>query len=247
MILDVIFCPSAVPSQEILAQSIVVVIDVFRASATMAALMEARAAAVRVCSTIEDAQAQAEMDVTTEVICVGERQGMAPPGFRCGNSPLEIRGQDLRGVAIYYATTNGTRMLSVTAEAAVQLVASFGTQHELSKAIDLSFERNNRIERVLFCCSGNDGGFSLEDSFFAGAFIAGYIANSASYHLTDAAQAAVRIARAYTLDPFRIGKEARHARLLRDMGFGVDVDFCLRTDQFSILPQCSGMDLRQFS
>ena len=248
MKIDLVFCPSALESYPHLQNSLAIVIDVLRASSTMCALVESDAAKVTVCGSIEDALAQRDVCQDLTKCCVGERGGIAPEGFLCGNSPLEIRETtQLKNQHVFYATTNGTRMLHASNGAVQQLVGSFGNMHLLDVAIDNACGQFPAINTLLLCCSGNDEGFSLEDSFFAGAFITRYIANGESHNLTDAAQAAVCIANAYNLDPELVGINARHARLLRAMGYGSDVEFCLRERQFRTVPHCVQMDLREFS
>ena len=246
VLIDLCFCPSSVPAPNILQRSLVLVIDVLRASATMCALVESGASQITVCHSIEDAVLKSkELDKTT-ACCIGERGGIAPVGFFAGNSPLQIRDLSLEGRQVFYATTNGTRMLNATREAALQLIMSFGNVKEVMQQLPQIVHTHRAIERVLVCCSGNDEGFSLEDSFFAGAFITRYIANGESHKLTDAALAAVCIANAYNQDPSFMGRNARHARLLRDMGFVHDVEFCLQEQQFRVIPECVELGLRLY-
>ncbi len=212
----------------------------------MCALVESDADAIYVCDSIESAVRGRDDSPIMSACCIGERGGIAPRGFVAGNSPLQIREIGLTHKTVYYATTNGTTMLAASREAALQLVLSFGNMHAVSQAIATATQRNAEIQRLLVCCSGNEGGFSLEDSFFAGAFIARYIANGESHVLTDAAQAAVCIANAYNLDSNFMGRNARHARLLRDMGFARDVEFCLQEQHFDVVPQCVNLVLSAY-
>ncbi len=239
MKLDVVFQPSALAAVHNKENSIAIVIDVLRASATMCALLEAGCRELVLLSEPQEAiQMKHELyHDSADVILVGERQGIAPAGFDFGNSPCHIRVQNLKHKIALYTTSNGTRMLQLTSSCRAQLVGSFvnisAVMHKVQSLIS-----NTGADTILLCCSGNDGAFSFEDSFFAGAFLSRYIANGYGHSLTDAAKAAIRIANSYMIDSRNIVKSARHARLLDEMGFAEDVHWCVQSDTVSCVPVC---------
>ncbi len=243
--LDLCFCPSSVASVRDLHSCAVVIIDVLRASATLCALVEQHPEQLKIAADIESARILCASDPHLPSACIGERGGLAPEGFLCGNSPTEIRQVSLDAYHVYYATTNGTRMASLTQNAAVQLVGSFGNIDVLMDSLQRVCTEMS-LDSILLCCSGNDGAFSLEDSFFAGAFIQRYIAGSESLVLTDAAEAALCIAKAYNFDSQCMISHARHARLLHAMGFTHDVAFCVEENRFATVPLCRGSVVSAF-
>jgi 2-phosphosulfolactate phosphatase len=102
------------------AGSAVVVVDAFRASTTIAVLVQKVAKVVPVAS-IEEARSYAGADLRA-----GERGSAKVAGFDFGNSPTEILASDVpAGSTVVLSTTNGTRVVEVAREAPAILTGAF--------------------------------------------------------------------------------------------------------------------------
>ncbi len=109
--LDVALVPMFVAPDPVLrARTTYVVVDVIRATTTLAVMLGQGCRRVLVAPGIAEARAVAQPD-PGRYLLGGESGGVAPPGFDFGNSPREYAAADVAGREIVFATTNGTRAL----------------------------------------------------------------------------------------------------------------------------------------
>ena len=90
-----------------LARDTVVVIDVLRAFTTAAFAFAAGAKEIVLVSTIGEAFALKE--VFPQALLVGEERGLPIEGFDFGNSPSELKTEDLSGKRLIQRTSTGTQ------------------------------------------------------------------------------------------------------------------------------------------
>jgi 2-phosphosulfolactate phosphatase len=101
------------------AGSVVVVVDAFRASTTIAVLVSKGARVVPVASVEEAAFARTDFRI-------GERGSAKVAGFDFGNSPTEILGSEIPpGSTVALSTTNGTRVVEAARGAKTILTGAF--------------------------------------------------------------------------------------------------------------------------
>ena len=96
-----------------LNDAIVVVIDVFRATSTIASALYNGAEAVIPVDTVPKA-----IEIAKEIngIAAGERDGRIAEGLQYGNSPLEYHREFIGGKRLVLTTTNGTKLLYMALE-----------------------------------------------------------------------------------------------------------------------------------
>nr|MDO8118956.1 2-phosphosulfolactate phosphatase [Candidatus Sigynarchaeota archaeon] len=87
---------------------ICVVIDVLRASTSVAMLLHRGARAVKIVRTVDEALAL-KRSFPGAILC-GERGGLPPAGFDYGNSPVEFSTADVSKKDVILTTTNFTRI-----------------------------------------------------------------------------------------------------------------------------------------
>jgi 2-phosphosulfolactate phosphatase len=160
----------------------------------------------------------------------GERLGVRIDGFDLGNSPREYL--EPRSPVLGMSTTNGTKAI-VTAAARCDrvLIASL---LNLRAVVGAAQEVG---EDVAVFCAGVKGAFALDD-----AYVAGRIAEALDGDRTDAAEAAVRLARSYPSaeEAFRASRSGRN---LIDHGpeLEADIPYCARESVLDVVPQLIGM------
>src|SRR5262245_61680075 len=110
---------------ERLAGGVAVVVDVLRATTTIAHALAAGCAGVRPCATADEARRLAGSLPAGKVLLGGERDGKPLPGFDLGNSPGEYTPARCRDRTLVLTTTNGTRALLHCAAAERVLTAAF--------------------------------------------------------------------------------------------------------------------------
>ncbi len=233
--LDVALLPSEVEAMEADA---FLVIDVLRATTTIATLFEHGLADLLVVDDIEAARERARLEGR---VLFGEVGGLPPEGFDHGNSPAEAAGLDVRGKGAVLFTTNGTRAICGVAGHGQTTTAAFANAGAAARWAA-------GHERVALVCAGNSGGkrFALED-FAAAARLVQIIAReSPGLELGDAAGVAAE-ATGYedwiapglpqrTDRSARLVAGAHHARGLKALGLEADIAFAAREDTSGSVP-----------
>jgi len=203
-----------------------VVIDVIRATSTICQALDAGYRRVWCAAEVEDARALRDVDVTLG----GERLGVRIDGFDLGNSPREYL--EPRTATLAMSTTNGTRAIVTAAERCERVyVASL-----LNLAAVTDVARSHADDVAVFC-AGVKGAFALDD-----AYVAGRVAEGLELERSDAAEAAVRIARSYTSaeEAFRASRSGRNL-INHGPELEADIPWCARESVLDVVPRLAGM------
>ena len=111
MKIDVCFSPALYPVYHN-PEAIVVVVDVFRATTTMAAAFSNGVSSIRPVATVEEAEAY-----KAKGWLVGAERNVKRCEFAdFGNSPFDYTSEKVFGKDIVFATTNGTRAITLFAQ-----------------------------------------------------------------------------------------------------------------------------------
>jgi len=207
---------------EAAAAPVGIVIDVLRATSTIA-----QALAVgyrRVLCVAELEQARALRTELSDSIVGGERDAIRIEGFDVGASPREFL--EPRAQTLILSTTNGTRTIVTAAERCETVL--LGSLLNLDALVASVKERG---EDVVIICAGYKGAFALDDAYCAGRIVALLGGES-----TDAAVAAATIAAAY---PSAL--EGLNARTYGPPGLEEDIAFCAREGVLGVVPRFTRM------
>ena len=170
-----------------------VVVDVLRATSTIAQALASGYQRVLCCAEIEDALAlRAQIP---DSLVGGERKAVQVEGFDVGASPREFL--EPRAETLILSTTNGTRAILETAERCEEVV--LGSLLNLDAVAKAARERG---EDVVVICSGFKGAFALDDAYCAGRIVA----------LLDATRSDAAIAAELVARSFSTALEALNAR-----------------------------------
>lgn len=210
--------------------SIVVVIDVFRASTTITAALAGGARFVLPVADVEQAVKLAEPYAENEALLGGERECQRIEGFQLGNSPREYTREVVAGKVIIFTTTNGTQALAAAKDAGAVLIGSFVNFGAVADAVAGQ-------ETLTILCAGNNGRLSLEDFACAGGLV--HRLAKEQHRLDDAALAAQAVYKNLETDLGRTLTATEHARRLADLGFHADLDFALKVDSLPVVPRLS--------
>lgn len=206
--------------------SAVAVIDVLRATSTIAKALNSKASSIFPVAGIEVAREVAAR-LAPALLC-GERLGIRPDGFDLGNSPLEYEEAVVAEKRIVLATTNGTKALERYSDARILVAASILNATAVAEYL-LSTGRD-----IILVCAGQDGTFGAEDAICAG-MIAERIVKE-GVNMTDPAWMALMAYRACRHDLAGSIKKCDHAIYLTDEGFGQDVEYCSKADILNVVP-----------
>lgn len=232
MRLDVHFNGSA-EGQHDLHDRVVLVVDVLRASTSIAAALHNGARAVIPFEGVDEAMTRARSLERSEVVLAGERK-MAPiQGFQLGNSPKEFTADQVNGKIVVMTTTNGTSALAGIVGATEVLVGAFANYSAVLAWLRAAARAGKSITIV---CAGTNGRFALEDAICAGRFVRGIERRGIQPELGDAANVAAIIDRRMGGDLPAVLRNSEHGRALIDAGLGEDVTYCATLDTHPVVP-----------
>jgi 2-phosphosulfolactate phosphatase len=230
--LDVYFGTHQV-AQSDTAGRVVAVIDVLRASTSIAAALANGARAVVPFESSEEAVTRARAFTRTEVRLAGERKMLQIPGFDFGNSPREFTSDAVAGKTVLISTTNGTGAITAVQGARDVVVASYVN---LTAVLALLRAALRGGIDVAIVCAGRGRQFSLEDAACAGRYVHHVTRRLTSVALNDAALAASLLDRKYGDDLMRLFLASEHGRALREAGLGDDLAVCGAVDTYGVVP-----------
>lgn len=222
--IEVCFTPALLDLYAI-EDSIVVVIDVLRATSSMTYGLQNGAKAIIPVMDVEDCNDYKNSDY----LLAAERNGEVVEGFDFGNSPFSYTTEKVNGKTIVLTTTNGTKALMLAQERAFKVVVgSFLNLESLSQWLILQ-QRN-----VLLLCAGWKDKFNLEDSLFAGAVV-NRLKNDFS-HFDDASVAAEDLYLTAKHDLRGYLHKSSHSSRLEQLNIEKDVQFCLQSNICTVIP-----------
>ena len=208
----------------------VAVVDVLRATTTIATALANGAAGVIAVAEPEDAIALGNRLGRDRVLFGGERESLRIPGFDLDNSPGSFTEAALAGKTVLLTTTNGTRALRAVANAASVRTAALVNRTAVADA--LAHEDGD----VVIVCAGNANGFALEDALGAGALVDTLLTVIGDVELCDGARAAALLYRAVAGRLADAVASADHAQALVEKGFDGDVTRCAALDTLIVVP-----------
>jgi 2-phosphosulfolactate phosphatase len=201
-----------------------IVVDVIRATSSIAQALAAGYERVLCCAEIDEAR-ELRASLGDEAVVGGERNAVVVDGFDVGASPREF-AEGAKARTLILTTTNGTRAI-LTAAARCEVVL-LGSLLNLSA---LAGEARRGGGDVAIVCSGFKGAFAFDDAYCAGRIVA-----SLGGEVSDAALAAELLARAFP-DPLA----GLNARTYGPPGLEADIAFCAQVDLLSVVPRFSRM------
>jgi 2-phosphosulfolactate phosphatase len=202
---------------EAISAPVGIVVDVLRATSTIAQALASGYRRVYCCRDVDEARALRES--LGEGLLGGERSAVRIPGFDVGASPREFL--EPRAETLILSTTNGT--LAVLAAAASCEEVLLGSLLNLDAVAAAA-----RVRRtdVVVVCAGFEGTFALDD-----AYCAGRIVELLPGDRTDAALAAELVARS-----FATALDGLDARTYGPPGLEEDIAWCARENAVDVVP-----------
>lgn len=210
--------------------TIVVVIDVLRATSTIATALRNGAKEIIPVDSVERC-----IQLGTQIACVtaGERDGQIAPGLQYGNSSFEYPESFIKGKTLVLTTTNGTKLLHMAlAKGATEIVT--GSFLNLSAVCDhlIAMKKN-----VILGCAAWKNKPNIEDTLFAGAVV-----TRIKEHFTincDASHIAENLYNFAKDDMYEFMKknDASHYHRLTNFGLEKDIRHCLTLDVANVLPE----------
>lgn len=215
------------------SDSIVVIIDVLRATSTIATALYNGASSVIPVATV---QRCIELGQEVKGITAGERDGKVAEGLTYGNSPFEYPRNFIENKILVLTTTNGTKLLHMALDNGASEIVT-GSFPNLSAVCDHLVKAK---KNVFLGCSAWKDRVNMEDTMFAGAVVDRI---GAHFHIRcDSSRVAQTLYRSAKPDLFEFMKKNDATHYHRLSGFGLDKDmkYCLSEDGANVLPEFVG-------
>jgi 2-phosphosulfolactate phosphatase len=210
-----------------LKNAVVVIIDVFRATSTIASVLKNGAKCIIPVDTVAKA---ISISKKIDAIAAGERDGQIAEGLQHGNSPLEYSKEFIEGKTLVLTTTNGTKLLQMALDNNADTIIS-GSFPNLSSVCKFLIEQN---KNVVLGCAGWKDRVNIEDTLFAGAVI-----SKIKEHFTIHCDSSLTAELLYETNKHDIvgfaPKLTHYHRLVDRFGLIEDINFCLTPDVADVL------------
>ena len=214
-----------------------VVIDVLRATTTIAWSLQNGAEAIQAFADLGELETAAAAWPVDRCLRAGERGGKRVEGYDLGNSPLAVTPELVTGKRIFISTTNGTRSLQAVRPVPLLLTACLPNRTAVARRLVEA-----GAERVWIVGSGWEGDYSLEDSLAAGAVASAATELAVAPHVgvrfgNDEMLAALALWQQWHHDTETCLRAASHGQRLIGIG-NHDADFacCAAVDSLTIVP-----------
>jgi 2-phosphosulfolactate phosphatase len=206
--------------------SIVVVIDILRATSAICTAFHNGAESIIPVGEVEEARSYKEKGY----LVAAERDGYVLDFADFGNSPFNFTADRVKGKTIVYSTTNGTGIIRLASSSAHIIIGSFLNISSLTAWI---MKQENDV--VLFC-AGWKNRFNLEDTVCAGAIAERLMETGLYETICDSTKAALDIWSLAKNDPRGYIEKAAQRTRLRDKGLDDCIDFCMTPDYTDKIP-----------
>ncbi|MGZ5255992.1 MAG: 2-phosphosulfolactate phosphatase [Flavitalea sp.] len=229
------FSPALLNLYEV-QNAIVVVIDVLRATSTIATALYNGALSV---VPVDDVTKCIEIGKQLKGITAGERDGRIADGLSYGNSPFEYPRDFVENKTLVLTTTNGTKLLHMALNRGASHIIT-GSFPNLSAVVEYLIQQQQPV--ILGCAAWKDR-VNIEDMLFAGAVI-----SRVKEHFSincDSSQIAETLYHSAGSDRFEFMKQrnASHYHRLMNYGLEKDIRYCLTEDGANVLPWYDGEKL----
>ncbi len=231
MILDL--CPSPALYKYYKSENdTVIVVDVFRASATMCTMLNNGATAIIPVSDSETAR-----EFKSKGYLVGAERNTKRCDFAdFGNSPFDYSKERVKGKSIVFTTTNGTRAIDVAKDCKELIIGSFPNISAVAERCIKS------AERIVVLCAGWNNRINIEDTLFGGAFAEKLIEMTNVEFNSDAIKMSYKLWLKVKGNLNEFIQVSDHYKRLIDNGAVGDAEYCLTPNSISKVPIYNKID-----
>ena len=212
--------------------SVVVIIDVFRATSTIAVALYNGAKQIIPVDNVEECIAIG--NAAHNSITAGERDGKIIEGLQYGNSPTDYPRSFIENKTLVLTTTNGTKLLHMALQKGASEIVT-GSFPNLSAVCDFLSTTN---KNVFLGCSAWKDKFNLEDTLFAGAVI-----EKVKQNFTVHCDSSLMAEEMYQLHQHEMKtfiRNTTHWHRLAKFGLEEDMEYCVSIDVANVLPIYKG-------
>jgi 2-phosphosulfolactate phosphatase len=209
----------------------VIIVDVFRASATICAMLQNGATAVIPVADIDTAKSYKQKGY----LVGAERKAVKCDFADFGNSPFDYTSNIVNNREVVFTTTNGTRAITIARDAKELIV---GTFTNIDAVINHTIKQ---ATRVVIIAAGWNNKVSIEDTLFAGAFVErtlSLIKNGNNRIVLESDSIKMAYDLWLTAKDNLLGylKKSDHYQRLINNGAEGDIEYCITPNLVTVLP-----------
>ncbi|GFE70619.1 2-phosphosulfolactate phosphatase family protein [Chroococcus sp. FPU101] len=209
-----------------------VVIDVLRATTTIATALNAGADSVQAFSDLSTLMEISETWSPEKRLRAGERGGATVAGCDMGNSPLDCTPEHVGGKRLFITTTNGTRALQRVEDSASVITGAL-----INRQAVVDYLTHKQPETVWLVGSGWEGGYSLEDTTCAGAIATALKQQTEKIEIgNDEVIAAIALYHYWQDNLLEMFNQSSHGQRLLRLNCHEDLKYCSQIDYTDALP-----------
>jgi 2-phosphosulfolactate phosphatase len=214
-------CHVAFTPAEAAAAPLGIVVDVMRATSTIAQALASGYERVLCCAEIEHALAL-KAELGDAAITAGERDAQRIEAFDAGASPREFL--EPRAETLVLSTTNGTRSIVAAADSCDEVV--------LGALLNLdAVAARARGSDTIILCAGYKGFFAIDDAYSAGRIV----------QLLEAERTDSAVASEVVAERFPNAIDGINARTYGPPGLEEDIAWCAQVGVLEVVPRFSRM------
>lgn len=214
-------CHVAFTPAEAAAAPLGIVVDVMRATSTIAQALASGYERVLCCAEIDEALAL-KAELGDAAITAGERDAERIEAFDAGASPREFL--EPRAETLVLSTTNGTRSIVAAAASCDDVV--------LGALLNLdAVATRARGSDTIVLCAGYKGVFAIDDAYCAGRIV----------QLLEAERTDSAVASAVVAERFPNAIDGINARTYGPPGLEEDIAWCAQVSVIDVVPRFSRM------
>jgi len=206
--------------------SIVVIIDILRASSAICTAFANGAVSIIPVSEV----AEARDYKSNGYLVAAERDGFVLDFADFGNSPFNFTKEKVSGKTIVYSTTNGTGIIKLASSAFMTVIGSFLNIGALTKWLI------KQDKDVLLLCAGWKNRFNIEDTVCAGAIADILMRSDCCTTICDSTFASIDLWSLASPDLPGYSEKAAQRTRLRDKNLDDCIEFCLTPDFTDKIP-----------
>lgn len=216
--------------EEDLRDKTAVIIDVLRATTTIATALSNGAKGVISVADMSDASKISQNLDSPHYLLSGEKDGVKIEGYDLGNSPLDYTPEVVENKTIILNTTNGTKAIKRSGLARQIVIGSF---LNLQTVVDYLATVGGDIALV---CAGWRGSLALEDLLCAGNIISELTGGVWNKSMQDGAKVALGLYEKFSDDIESVVKSSDYAVRLKDVVDDEDLAYCCQRNSTQVLP-----------
>lgn len=225
MYIETIFSPALYPFYNTV-NSIVVVVDIFRATTSICTAFHHRIKSVRTVADIEEAR----LWKSKGYLVAAERNVQRVDFADFGNSPFEFTEEKVKGKELIFTTTNGTQAIDIAQDADQILIGAFSNLEAISEYCTA------QQKDITILCAGWNNKVCIEDTLFAGSLSEKLLETGKFEFHSDSVKTSLDLWDIAKTDLFSYIRQTEHYGRLVKNNLQDSVNYCLTPNTAPIVP-----------